>query len=308
MRTMKKKMMIAAMGCLLSLCAVQAQNKPSWMGNATVDGKLQEWEGALRFYDKTAKMKYGYANDEKYLYLAFQSIDPEGQMKLIRSGLNINLKTKVKPKLIGTLKLSGQKPDRESMEQQRGSRSQQGQGQQSEFQQMGPNDQQNSGQQQRKAGPNIDMFKQLYLMAKPTIETEGFAESNEMIVAGEGGEIAFQVAWNDQNQMVIECRVPLKELFGAKYSMDKIAQKDIALIINQTQEQMPGGPGGEGPQGGMPGGGPGGRGGMGGGMGGPGGGPEGGMGGPGGSFQNRSNMFEKVNIKNSIVLAVKPEL
>ncbi len=292
MKTMKKQLILAAAGCLFSLCAVTAQNKPSWKQDVAVDGKLQEWEGALRFYDKTAKMKYGYANDDKYLYLAFQAIDPEGQMKLIRSGLNINLKTKVKPKLIGTLKLSGQKPDRESMEQLRGNKQQQGQ--QAEFQQMGANDQQNGGRQKGKGGPNIDMIKQLYLMAKPTIETEGFAESNEMIVAGEGGEIAFQVNWNDQNQMMIECRIPLKELFGAKYSMDKIARKDIALIINQIQEQMPG-QGGEGPQGGgIPGGGPGGM--------------VGGMGGPGGMSQNRnSSMFEKINIKNSIVLAVKPE-
>ena len=178
---------------------------------------------------------------------------------------------------------------------------------------MGEQDQQKGGQQgQGKRGPNTDMMKQLYLLTKPTIETEGFAESNEMIVAGENGQIAFQVGWNDQNQMNIECRIPLKELFGAKYDLDKISAKDIALIINQTQqEQMQGGPGGEGgPQGGgMPGGGPGGPGG-GGMQGGPGGGgPEGGMGGSRGGemSQNRSAMFEKISIKNSIILAVKPE-
>lgn len=303
---MKKQMILMAIGCFISLFAVNAQNKPSWRQDVAVDGKLTEWEGALRFYDKTAKMKYGFANDDKYLYLAFQVIEPDGQMKLIRGGLNIYLKTKVKPKLIGTMKLSGQKPDRESMGQM-GERPQQPK--QGELEQMDATDQQGAGKQGRK-GPNIEMMKQLYLLAKPTIETEGFAESNEMIVAGEGGEIAFQVTWNEQNQMTLESRIPLAELFGKGYSMDKITKKDIALIINQTQQEMAGGPGGEGPQGGgMPGGGPGGPGGMGGGMGGPGGGgPGGGMGGPsGGMSQNRSSMFEKINIKNSIVLAVKSE-
>ena len=307
---MKKQILIAAIGCLAGFSSLSAQNKPSWIESAGIDGKIQEWQGALRFYDKTAKMKYGFANDEKYLYLAFQVIEPDGQMKIMRGGLNIYLKTKVKPKLIGTLKLNGQKPDRQSMDQQKGERPQQSK--QEEFAQMGADGQAKEGQQQQgKRGPNTDMMKQLYLLTKPTIETEGFAESNEMIVAGEGGEIAFQVAWNDQNQMGIECRIPLKELFGAKYSLDKISEKDIALIINQTQqEQMQGGPEGEGQRGGgMPGGGgPGGPGG--GGMGGPGGGgPEGGMGGPGGGgmSQNRSAMFEKISIKNSVTLAVKPE-
>ena len=310
---MKKQILIAALGCMAGFCSLSAQNKPSWIQGVALDGKVDEWKGAMRFYDKTAKMKYGFANDDKYLYLAFQVIEPDGQIKIMRGGLNIYLKTKVKPKYIGTLKLNGQKPDRQMMEQQMGERPKQQQQQQQEFAQMGEQDQQKGGQQgQGKRGPNTDMMKQLYLLTKPTIETEGFAESNEMIVAGENGQIAFQVGWNDQNQMNIECRIPLKELFGAKYDLDKISAKDIALIINQTQqEQMQGGPGGEGgPQGGgMPGGGPGGPGG-GGMQGGPGGGgPEGGMGGSRGGemSQNRSAMFEKISIKNSIILAVKPE-
>lgn len=306
---MKKQILIAALGCMVGLCSLSAQNKPSWIQDAALDGKADEWQGALRFYDKTAKMKYGFANDDKYLYLAFQVIEPDGQMKIMRGGLNIYLKTKVKPKLTGTLKLNGQKPDRQSMDQQKGERPQQSK--QEEFAQMGAEDQaKGDKQQQGKRGPNTDMMKQLYLLTKPTIETEGFAESNEMIAAGEGGQMAFQVAWNDQNQMNIECRIPLKELFGDRYSLEKISAKDITLIINQTQQdQMQGAPGGEGgPQGGgMPGGGPGGAGG---GMGGPGGmgrGREGGMGGPGGGMsQNRSSMFEKISIKNSITLAVKP--
>ena len=215
------KLIFTLLTVLLFLPSIFAQNKPEWIDSVKIDGKLQEWKNAMHYYDKTSTMRYGFGNDASYLYLAFQVIEPAGQMRIMSSGLNITLKTKSKPKVSGNLHLTGQKPDRESVEQMSQTRL-------------------DDGNFNQKRNNRLEIFKNLYLMAKPTIQTEGFLKEKETLTSGEGGVISFQIAWSNQNQMCIECRIPLSELFGENFNLSTVAKKEILLSVEQAEEESHG--------------------------------------------------------------------
>ncbi|MDD2797973.1 MAG: hypothetical protein PHV20_05210 [Bacteroidales bacterium] len=259
-----------------------AQNRAEWLDSVIIDGNTQDWKNALHYFDKTSTMRYGFGNDERYLYLAFDVIEPSGQMRIMRGGLTISLKTKIKPKVAGTLKLSGHKPDKESVDQMS----------ESKLDNSNPNQVRNN---------RMDILKNLYLMAKPNIQTDGFLKSKETLTSGEGGVISFDIKWNKQNQMILECRVPLSELFGENFDLAKICTKDITLQVIQSDDgnHMGGsfraGMGGEGGR----------R--MGGGYGNRNGGMEGNRSDENGTMGEQTPrnypMYEGIDFKNSIVLA-----
>ncbi|MFZ4454747.1 MAG: hypothetical protein ACOYOT_00850 [Bacteroidales bacterium] len=279
---MKHLKWILSIASVLLLClTIQAQNKPEWIDSVGIDGKANEWKGALHYFDKTSSARYGYANDAQNLYLAFMVVEPAGQMRIMRNGLNITLKTKLKPKVTGSLKLIGQKPDRETIEQMSQSRL----------------NLDNPGKQRSE---RFDILKNLYLMAKPVVETTGFTKSKETLTSGEGGVVSFQIAWTPQNQMLIELKIPLNELFGENYALTTIAAKEISLSVEQAEEEshgrnfrmgMSGGGGMNGGQGGY-------GHGYGQGM------HEGEDGESGASSRYGSYAPDKIEFKNSIVLAV----
>lgn len=279
MKDLKRLLLFSTL--LYAFQVANAQNKPEWIDSVSIDGKANEWKSALHYFDKTSSARYGYANDAQNLYLTFMVVEPAGQMRIMRSGLNITLKTKLKPKVTASLKLIGQKPDRESIEQMSQSRL----------------NLDNPGKQRSE---RFDILKNLYLMAKPMIETSGFAKSKETLTSGEGGTVAFQIAWTPQNQMLFEIKIPLSELFGENYSLTTIAAKEISLSVEQAEEESHGGNfrmgmsgGGGGMNGGQGGYGRGGGQGM----------REGDDGESGASSRYSSYAPDKIEFKNSIVLA-----
>ncbi|MDP4270820.1 MAG: hypothetical protein Q8909_11935 [Bacteroidota bacterium] len=283
---MRKNLWVAGISFLV-MSGLQAQNnRPVWMPTVTIDGKLTEWQGQLHYYDKVSTMRYGFANDDKYLYFVFQVIESGGQMRIMRNGLNITLKTNIKPRITGTLKLAGQHITKEQMQE--------------DFPKQGESDQSaqtstEQGRLQQRRGSGVAVMKQMYLLNKPTMDITGFAGKSEMLVAGDNGETSFQVLWNDQDQMGIECRIPLSVLFGADYSLEKISAKEISLEINQDDPASGSHSGASFHAGGMGSGGMGRSGRMG-----------GGLDRSGEMSTSGNDMFEKIDFKNKIILAVKP--
>lgn len=58
-----------------------------------IDGKLSEWGTALQAYNKTVKLWYTIANDNRYLYLAIRSEDLNYNPKILAGGISLTINT-----------------------------------------------------------------------------------------------------------------------------------------------------------------------------------------------------------------------
>lgn len=58
-----------------------------------IDGKLEEWGSELQAYNKTVKLWYTIANDDKYLYLAIRSEDLNYNPKILAGGISLTINT-----------------------------------------------------------------------------------------------------------------------------------------------------------------------------------------------------------------------
>ncbi len=63
-----------------------------------IDGKLGEWGTALQAYNKTVKLWYTIANDDKFLYLAVMSDDLNYNPKILAGGISLIVNTADKKK------------------------------------------------------------------------------------------------------------------------------------------------------------------------------------------------------------------
>ncbi len=64
-----------------------------------VDGDVKDWgEKPFVLYNVDTKLKYGFAYDDKYLYLCYQSEDRMNQMKIMQAGMSISLNIKAAKK------------------------------------------------------------------------------------------------------------------------------------------------------------------------------------------------------------------
>src|ERR1700748_1734396 len=88
----------------ISICAkaqklnsVQAAAIPA-PAKVKVDGKIDEWGGNFQAYNKTTKLFYTLANDEKNLYLVVKSTDLQNSTKIMGGGVTLTINTANKKK------------------------------------------------------------------------------------------------------------------------------------------------------------------------------------------------------------------
>lgn len=63
-----------------------------------IDGSLSEWNDTFQAYNKTTKIFYSLANDDKYLYLVIKSTDATNNAKIAAGGITLTLNTEGKKK------------------------------------------------------------------------------------------------------------------------------------------------------------------------------------------------------------------
>ncbi|MGH2646563.1 MAG: hypothetical protein ACRDE8_03305 [Ginsengibacter sp.] len=253
----------------------------SWVSTPVkVDGNAQEWKLPLRLYDDATKLFFGFANDDKNLYLCFQTSDEINEMKILRAGMKIYLSTKGKDKHKVSINFPMQQkaepttPSNEDTVQQAFER-----------------------RSRRSASFTKDTM----------MEVKGFTTRNGIIPINDNSGINAAINRDDANKLTYEISIPLKELFGADYSTEDLS-KDIFLDaeVNAMSKSGHTGNGGGGYSG---------RGGGGGRMGG----GAGRLGGGGGGMHHnregneganseqtgtdRSAMFEKAELKQKFILA-----
>lgn len=98
MRTSFLSQTILFVYCLLVSSTVNSQTLPNVQTDALwlpktfqIDGKLSEWNGTLKAFNKAAIVKYTMANDAKNLYLAISSDDPTTTAKILAGGITLQI-------------------------------------------------------------------------------------------------------------------------------------------------------------------------------------------------------------------------
>ena len=177
--------------------------KSIWISSPVkIDGNAQEWILPLRYYDPGTKLFFAFANDDKNLYLCFQTPDEMNEMKIMHAGMKVTLSTKGKHKASVNFPLV-QKT--ESV----------------------PPENENTGQQSfdRKNRRNS------FLIKNTMMEVKGFATRSGMIPINDSSGINASINWDEANKFTYEIAIPFKELFGNDYNAADIS-KDISLDID----------------------------------------------------------------------------
>ncbi|MGE0089576.1 MAG: hypothetical protein AB7S50_08915 [Bacteroidales bacterium] len=271
-----KKIIVLLFFLWMSTPLVNAQeNLNIWQGSPVkIDGLSDEWIDNLRYFDSETQLYYGVTNDENNLYLCFFTASQMMQMKMFRTGVKIELKTKTKPKR--TAQIIYPKKDTSSFQM----RSKPAEG---ETQAEKPQGQNTGGQ-----GRNMAKH---FLDNNPTFTSEGFVSFNGTYpIVNEKG-ISLAINWDDRKRMAYEIVIPLNELFGEGFSLDEVSNDEIKLKVHIDAMEIPS------QLGQRPGGGP-----QGGGM------PQGvnqGQGAGGQSQEDRAFLFQQQTLKHDFLLNKK---
>jgi hypothetical protein len=285
---------ITTIGLLFIASNAVAQSdvaKANWAPVMKVDGSADEWSQPLRFYDNDSKLFYSFVNDDKNLYLCFETDDEVNQAKIMRAGIKVSLSIKGKDKH----KVSIDFPVVEKT--------------------TAPEEEKPKVPGQRSDHGD---FRTAFLLHHTTMEIKGFVTKDTVISINDSSGINVAMNWDATNKFIYEIAIPLKELYGAGYTADDIA-KDISLTaeINAVKKgegdnKAYAGKGGDGGGGGRMGGGR-----MGGGGGRMGGGRGGGNRGGNTATQNteekspeeitaqHTSLYEKSEVKQKFSLAAK---
>ncbi|MDD3078761.1 MAG: hypothetical protein PHH37_06625 [Paludibacter sp.] len=220
----------------------------SWQPTALqIDGNPNDWTTNLRFYDGNSELKYEFRNDSQNLYFVFKSEEKTLRRQIEQAGMKLKFAVKGEKKVKATIefeKKEGMMP-------------------------LGQMDNANMGQGMQ-AGRNqnsqrLEMKKRFE--PKDTAYIKGFLYDQDIATSGnkDPKQLRFAISSGNSEKSAFELSVPLKDLFGENYDLQKIVKYPVKfqIVINGVS-QSSSGSGQMGGSGGMSG--------LGGGMGGPGGG------------------------------------
>ncbi len=187
--------------------------KSTWVSSpVTIDGKANEWKLPLRFYDSGTKLFFAFANDDKNLYLCFQSPNKMFQTKIMGAGMEVSVSAKGKHKVSVIFPLARQSAST-----------------------LTPAD---NNEQQMTDYKNSNTA---FILQNTSMEAKGFANRNGIIPINDTSGINAAINWDENNKLTYEIAIPYKEWFGADYSVNDMA-KDISLevTINALKQPRPG--------------------------------------------------------------------
>jgi hypothetical protein len=191
----------------------------SWISPVKIDGNPVEWSQPLRYYDHGTKLFFAFANDNKNLYLCFQTPDEITQMKIMHAGMKITLSTKGHDKHKASIIFPVTRKS-ETMQQ--------------------PVENNNID---RKA--NHQNIKNSFLAQNTMMEVRGFSTKSGLIPINDSSGLNAAMNWDETNKLTYEISIPLEELFGTDYDASDMS-KDISLNaeINAITRNNQGGSGG----------------------------------------------------------------
>jgi hypothetical protein len=176
--------------------------KAAWITSPVkVDGNGNEWTNPLRYYDADTKLSFAFANDDKNLYLCFQTNDNLNQMKIMHAGMQISLNVK------GSHTATINFPIPQNAE--------------SSQPQSGNDDWKNKNDSTR---------QNIFIVKNTMMEVKGFVTKNGMLPINDSSGINAALNQDPRNKFTCEIAIPIKELFGANYTIADI-EKHISLDV-----------------------------------------------------------------------------
>ncbi len=195
-------------GCLFA----QTYNTINWQVTPLkIDGKITDWKSRPPYFDSKTQLAFDIRNDSSNLYIMVKIPDPMTQLKIARGGINLDLTTKIKTArkasmvFLPFLNNKYEKPDGKPVEEKQ-----------------------------------TPLLKQKYMLMPTDVEVWGFAftkgllESNIII-----NTIVYAIDWDSTGIMSIEIKIPLRELFGNNYNLQKVAEKQIVLRLKENGIENP---------------------------------------------------------------------
>ena len=206
-----------------------------------VDGKTNDWNLPLRFFDSASHMVFDFMSDSTNLYLGFLTSDIPTQVKVMQAGMKITLVYKGKPKR----KASVNYP----LEQLAGLKN-------------GPTNMQYDEETGMQT-PDIRGMRASFALQNTAMNVEGFASRSGRISNKDASGINASIQFDSLQNMVYELCIPLKQLFGEEFKVSNPGKElSLEVFVNsfvkpqsQTAGGSPGqsmpGPGGTNPSGSM---------------------------------------------------------
>lgn len=183
-----KKIFISLASIIICLSSYAQTSTSKWLiAPLTIDGDNADWGGTPSYYSSECMIAYELKNDSNNLFLVFEIMDKKSQTKFMQAGFEVAIKVKTKPKLNASINFLAQQNQERSAQENEGFHN-----------------------------PNI--LHQGYLLNSRYAEVSGFLKTNKMITRNINGNQAFtyNIGWNDLNNMLVEIRIPMSEVFGVE--------------------------------------------------------------------------------------------
>lgn len=190
-----------------------------WMQqHVLIDGKGNEWEQPLNFYDDNTKLLFAIGNDSSNIYFCFESKDPLNQMKLMRAGMKITLTSKGKSKHNATIEFplppNGQVTENNDTWDYS----------------MQNHDNENKNAPYTHQNHDTGFLRKNFIMNHLMMNVEGFTSVNGIIPVKNPSGISAAIDWDSASYLIYELAIPEKEFFGNDYT-PKDVSNEIALSV-----------------------------------------------------------------------------
>ncbi len=209
-----KKMFLILLFSLIALSSnVFAQlSSGKWQTQPIkIDGDGSDWGLLPRFFNTESNLKYEFRNDATNLYFILKAADRATQMQLFRAGFSIRFKLKTATPLKTEITFQANK-----------------------FTEMPP-----MNSQEVRTDILVDKsVTKPEIILNDTVLLDGFQFSNGMITSKNKENIFFASSKSNKELATYEIQVPLRELFGNNYSLDKVAATQIQLqvVLNELSQ------------------------------------------------------------------------
>lgn len=192
---------ILAMFSTPSLFAQDEVFKSNWLNTPVViDGNASEWSQPLRYYDAGTKLFFAFANDDKNLFLCFQTNDDMNRMKIMKAGMEVSLNIKGAHKATIDFPLEGN----------------------------GFNDEhEKSGMS---PGNEAKQDVKFAFISHDSMMVKGFATRNGIISINDNSGINAAINHDATKKFTYEIAIPIMELLGTDYKAGEIL-KHITLDV-----------------------------------------------------------------------------
>ena len=208
-----KHLILVSFFCLgLTLKAQQASELKKDIQSNT---SAIEWSSSQLEKDDKTGFITGAQNDEKNLYLVFQTTDPRSISKILAAGMSLSLKAKTKPKLNAKLDYPLEAEGNAVQGQSR----------------LNNNNRQGQQTQQQRRKAMTDRLNTI-ISTKIKGKLKGFQTTNGKIFVDDISSIGTKIEVLDNSNeptFNYEIRIPFNELFPGNYDLEKLLGTEIAI-------------------------------------------------------------------------------